>query len=46
MADKKNALDHSNYDPNKDLHKEEKGRKPLEPKFQGNPLNEATNNGN
>ena len=40
MANKENDLEKSKYDPNKDLQKEEKGRKPLEPFPQGNPLNE------
>lgn len=45
MANKKNDLEQSYYNPTEDLQKEEK-RKPLEPTPQGNPLNEATDNGN
>ena len=40
MANKEKDLEQPKYDPNKDLQKEEKGRKPLEPRPQGNPLNE------
>ena len=43
MTYKNQDLGQSNYDPNKDLQKEVKGRKSLEPKHQGDPLNENNN---
>lgn len=39
-TNKENDLEKSKYDPNKDLQKEEKGRKPLEPRYNGKSLNE------
>ena len=45
MANKMKDLEQSYYNRKEDLQKEDE-RKPLEPKPQGNPLNEEMNNGN
>ena len=42
MENKNQNLEKPKYDPKKDLQKEKESRKPLEPKLQGNPLNEKS----
>ena len=45
MENKNQNLEKLKYDPKKDLNKFQKVGNPIEPRPQGNPLNEA-NNGN
>ena len=39
MANKDKDLEQSTYDPNKDLQKKKKPAEPIEPTYQGNPIN-------